>query len=429
MNIKYDSNTLNLNGSETKILIAASNASSVKNIISLLNQYEELKVVDTAFNGEDCLKKLLNNKVDVLVTEFKLPKLSGLKIAERLSLEKPEIAVIILAEQNNLGFFRSAMVAGTSDFLTIPVLSNELAKSIKRASFLRKERQKRRDHNLFKAMNKSIKTSKVSNGKVITFLSGKGGTGKSFTSSNMAVSLAEIYPNLRFSLVDLDIQFGDIDIIFDIKAKNTYLDLIRLTEELSPEITRNIGRKYKNYGNLEIFTSPCSLEKEELINSNFIIKYLESLKNLYDFTLINTGPHITEVHIDLIEASDIVILVCNGEIPSLRASSELKKVYKKLGLSTENILLLINRYNFQTSIKIKKIKENLNLKLIGLIPDEPNLVCNNINTGKIITSEINTTLHTFITKACKKLFRASYSLENYKTKVKKPSEDVMKCLF
>ncbi|MCL5291160.1 MAG: response regulator [Actinobacteria bacterium] len=346
-----------------RLLVATANPSSLNVVVSMLEQYPDLEVMASALDGEECLQKLQTDQIDILLTEINLPKISGVKIAEYLSLERPDVASIILADQNSLGFFRTAMLAGAMDFLTMPVPSEELAFSVRRVYDLESERRQRRN----------VESSTQSggghyllgkSGKVVTVCSGKGGTGKSVISAFTACFLQE-RASLAVALADFDLQFGDLGVLFNVHPKKSLLDLLPLIDELDSNLIKSASLRVD--GGPDLFLSPPQVEKGELITTKYILRLLDVLKETYDLVVVNTGPRLSETHLDLFDASDLVIAVVNQDISSLKACAQLKSVYDRLGMPTDDLAVVVNKHAPDV-ITLEKVGESLGLVVIGALP-------------------------------------------------------------
>lgn len=96
-----------------------------------LSQYIEknidgYKVVGCFSDGNDAVKYLENNKVDVIITDIEMIGVSGLKLAEIVFNNYPDIFVIILSGYNNFEYAQQAVKFGVKRYLTKPVNLKEL---------------------------------------------------------------------------------------------------------------------------------------------------------------------------------------------------------------------------------------------------------------------------------------------------------------
>ncbi len=384
-----------------KILVAATNMSSLNNILHLISDHQDLDVVATALDGEECLQQIDGKDIDVVVVELALSKISGVKVAEYLSLEKPGISTVILADQSNLGFYRSAMLAGAREFLITPIPGDEFAFSIRRVYEIEAERQ--RKHRSSGKREKMTLTGQVrnKNGKIIVMSGGKGGTGRSFISANLASMFANNNSDMEIAIADFDLQFGDISAIFSTPANKSIVDLVPVVDELSLVTMKSVATKISD--NLELYASPPQLERSELITSNHATRFLDSFRDNYDLTIINTGALMTEISIDLMEKSDYFALVVNPEVLSVKACSQIKSLYDKLGYAKNQIGCILNKENKSTVLTSQRVAETLHTEVIGSIPFLPGEVAELLNEGKLVQTDGSPILKSSFNELMKKL--------------------------
>ena len=103
---------------KTKVMIADDHALFRAGLRSLLEETGEFEVVAEACNGEDALKAVREQEIDVALLDLSMPKQSGIDVLKRMKLLKPDMAVLILSmfpeEQYAVNMLRS----GASGYLT-----------------------------------------------------------------------------------------------------------------------------------------------------------------------------------------------------------------------------------------------------------------------------------------------------------------------
>ncbi|NUQ81476.1 MAG: sigma-54-dependent Fis family transcriptional regulator [Bacteroidetes bacterium] len=90
--------------------------------------------VDTAENGDEALRKLASNPYDLLLTDLKMPYVSGMEIIRELSTRKDAPVMIMMTAFSTVEVAVEAMKLGAFDFIVKPVDPNQLLQILEKAS-------------------------------------------------------------------------------------------------------------------------------------------------------------------------------------------------------------------------------------------------------------------------------------------------------
>ena len=88
--------------------------------------------VKMAEDGEEALKKIEEDKLDLILTDLKMPKMDGLKLITEIAKTKPEILTILMTGHGTIDSALEAMKRGASDYLTKPINLDELVLRIQK---------------------------------------------------------------------------------------------------------------------------------------------------------------------------------------------------------------------------------------------------------------------------------------------------------
>ena len=143
--------------------------------------------------------------------------------------------------------------------------------------------------------------------KVISFTSGKGGTGKTFISLSIAYILSTL--NKRVLFIDADLNFANSNILLNIIPKASIDNFFKGNKLLNEVVT-----KYNSNLHL-IFGASGENEPLELKNElvTMLFNGLNKLKEKYDFIIIDTASGGQKGLINLLSFSDIDIIVTSPE--------------------------------------------------------------------------------------------------------------------
>jgi DNA-binding NtrC family response regulator len=106
-----------------------------KNILKILsmtlknNQYE----IDTAQSSEEAIEKFNHHQYDLVITDLKLPGISGIDLLGYVKTKEPDIPVIMITAFGTIENAINAMKRGAFNYLTKPVNPDELLTVIREA--------------------------------------------------------------------------------------------------------------------------------------------------------------------------------------------------------------------------------------------------------------------------------------------------------
>lgn len=154
---------------------------------------EEGYEVLTAESVADAIKKWRNNDLDLIVTDMKMPKASGIELLEMVKKQDTDLPVIMMTAYGTVEKAVEAMKKGAFDYVTKPFQNQELKLTIRKAlemyrlvkqnRLLYKELSDRYQFDNIVGKSKAMLrvyelVKKVANTKATVLISGESGTGK-----------------------------------------------------------------------------------------------------------------------------------------------------------------------------------------------------------------------------------------------------------
>ena len=287
-----------------RVLIVDDVADTRENVRKLLQFESDVDVVGAARSGKEGIQLSQELDPDVVLMDINMPDIDGISATETIRQKSPQIQVIILSVQNDQNYMRRAMLAGARDFLTKPPIGDELISAIRRAGEMaRSERSKSAQARVAAVAPGAGQTAGpgmigLSQGKIVTIYSPKGGTGCTTIAVNLALALHN--EDTRVVLVDGNLQFGDVAVFVNEQGKNTIVDIAPRVDELDPDIVQSIMIKHEPSG-LHILAAPQRPEMAEKVSADQFSKVLEYLKQLYAYVVVDTVPVLTDITLAAID--------------------------------------------------------------------------------------------------------------------------------
>ncbi|NQY09259.1 MAG: sigma-54-dependent Fis family transcriptional regulator [Flavobacteriales bacterium] len=114
-----------------KILII-DDEKSIRNSLRDILEYEKFKI-DDADNGKAGLDLIRNNDYDLVLCDIKMPNMDGIEVLDRITILKPDMAVIMVSGHGTLDTAVEAIKKGAFDFIQKPLDLNRLLVSVRNA--------------------------------------------------------------------------------------------------------------------------------------------------------------------------------------------------------------------------------------------------------------------------------------------------------
>ena len=109
-----------------KILVVDDSALMRRIICDIINADSDFRVIDVSADGEDAYNKIKSNPYDLVVLDMVLPRLTGLELLERLSIEKFNCNAVLISSslKEDADSTMKAMEYGALDFVVKPIRSS-----------------------------------------------------------------------------------------------------------------------------------------------------------------------------------------------------------------------------------------------------------------------------------------------------------------
>ncbi|MFC1517011.1 AAA family ATPase [Candidatus Margulisiibacteriota bacterium] len=344
------------------------NAGIVSNIKD--NLAEEHRINKVLRNEDELIKVMNTEKPDLLIINI-----NEINDAVRDALKNQNLYVLAISPDASADIFKQSLALGAKDFLTLPINKNDLNIALRKAYHYIANIQ---------AMEKSASKNFA---KVTTFLSSKGGVGKSLLATNLAFLLHKEF-NYKVLLIDTVPRFGNLDILIDINEKKN-MGLISLEindyDALWQDIEDNI---ITHASGLHLLTA--GEKNQETIPLQSLKTILNSVKDKYDHIIIDTENYFNDLNLSLLELSDQVFFISNFDIASIKNLNLGLQTIKSLYFSTEKIKIVVNRYDAKSELTIAEMEKYLKFKVSVLVPEDRETVLRSINRGIPFVQEATT---------------------------------------
>ena len=235
--------------------------------------------------------------------------------------------------------------------------------------------------------------------RIIVITSGKGGVGKTTTTANLGMSLAQL--GYQTALIDADIGLRNLDLLLGLENRVIYTALEVLSGEC--RIEQALIRDKRQPG-LVLLPAAQNRNKDS-INTEQMQYLVSLLESQYDYILIDCPAGIETGFHNAIGPAKEAIVVTTPEIAAVRDADRVIGLLEANGI--KQITLLVNRLRPQIvkandMMSVAEVKEILAIPLIGVIPeDECVIVSTNRGEPLVLDKKISLPGLAFEHTACR----------------------------
>jgi pilus assembly protein CpaE len=259
--------------------------------------------------------------------------------------QRPERPVVVLSQASPNGFMSRVFEAGADDILTLPREPEDVLFALQKAVARRQG---------------TAAATGVALAPMICVLGPKGGTGKTLTACNLAVSLAS--GGRKVAVVDLDLQFGDVGLALGLVPDKTIHDLAKAGGSLDAE--KLDGYLAVHSSGAKVLMAPTRPDQAGVVTTEFLRDLYVVLRSLNDYVIVDTPPGFTPEVISSIDSSSHVCMVGMLDSLSLKNTKLGFETLELMGYQPERTRLVLNRADSRVGITSDDV-----VAIVGRPPD------------------------------------------------------------
>ncbi|MDP9293911.1 MAG: AAA family ATPase [Actinomycetota bacterium] len=320
---------------------------------AVLDETSGIQVGDMVHGLEESWTALAEQASDVVLVACTPGSERALWFIRETARQHPDRPVVVLSGASSNGFVQHAFEAGADDLVMAPVggdfQSHGVAEQLRFA--------------LEKAMAR--RTGAAAGGatalaSLICVLGPKGGIGKTLTSANLGVSLA--LAGRKVTIVDLDLQFGDVGLSLGLTPQRTIYDLVKSGGSLDTEKIE--GYLTPHSSGARVLMAPIRPDQASSVTIEFLRELYPLLRASNDFVVVDTPPGFSPEVIASIDSSTHVCLVGMLDSLSLKNTKLGLETLDLMGYQRERIRMVLNRADTDVGVTQEDV-----VGIVGHAPD------------------------------------------------------------
>jgi pilus assembly protein CpaE len=344
-----------------KTLVALDGGVDRETVQAALPDGSEIQVIALVDGLEESWTALQETAVDLVVVACGGYSERTLVFIDGAVKQRGDRPVVVLCESSPNGFLRRVFEAGADDIITLPETPGNVLFTLEKA--------------VARKQGASVATG-IALAPMICVLGPKGGTGKTLTSCNLAVSLAQ--DGHKVAIVDLDLQFGDVGLALGLTPQRTIYDLAKAGGSLDSEKVE--GYLVDHSSGVRVLMAPTRPDQAGAISVEFLRDVYASLRAGNDFVIVDTPPGFTPEVIASIDSSSHVCMVGMLDSLSLKNTKLGLETLELMGYDQDRINVILNRADSRVGISHEEVVAIIGLAPDILVPSDREIPCS-VNEG------------------------------------------------
>jgi pilus assembly protein CpaE len=318
-------------------------------------------VLPAATPYDDAMDEIRKVRPNIVITGFDADFDSAVKLGPRIQQEIGSGMILVaVASKADSDHIRSAMRAGYREYVVLPEDGALLRQAVKEAA------------------NVSL-GSHEDQGQVVSVIGTKGGAGVSLLTVNLAAELSAVH---RVCVVDLNFQMGDAASILDLTPKGSIVDVIHNLERLDTRMLA--GTVAVHPSKVHVISQPNELNAGLEVREDEILRVLTVTADAYQYVLVDCGMRIDPAILTCTTVSDLVLLVCEPSVLSIKNTYRRLQLMNQLGIDKEAIRLVVNKYDRTSPVTVKDIEKNLSCQVAATIARDDGVCSRALDQGVLI---------------------------------------------
>lgn len=329
-----------------------------------------LSVALTMLSPEAQLSKdLLANARGVIVEvrpdlDGSMRRLAGIRAAY------PKLPIIAAVRDAEIAVVRALLKSGIDDVIGLPLTLEDLTAVLTDA----KEQIAR------------VEAQQVKAGHLISVIKSVGGVGATTLATQAASMEARLgrQAGEQVCLFDLDLQFGNATTFLGASSHLTLTDLLEAGNRVDADLLRSV--MIDTPTGLHVVAAPDDILPIEAVNPDQIYRIIGLATREFDTTWLDLPGNWTNWSLSLVARSQVVLLVVELTIPSLRQARRQLALLKAQGIAGQHVQVVANRIEKKLfrSIGLEEAQEALGHPIAFSIANDFPLVNAALDQGVLI---------------------------------------------
>jgi pilus assembly protein CpaE len=300
---------------------------------------------------------------NLLIVETRLQGQTALEELDRLAeVCDPSTKVVVIGRVNDVELYRELMRRGASEYLVAPVNPLHLIEVIS---------------GLY------LDPEAAPIGRVVAFVSARGGVGASTLAHNTGWCVAEGL-KINTTIIDLDLPHGTAGLNFNEETGQGVADALSAPERLDDVLLDRLLIKRGEH--LSLFTAPAVLERDYDAPHEAYDSVIDAVRQSTPCVIVDLPATWTPWMRQTLIGCDEIVIVATPDLASLRNAKNMVDILKAARANDAPPKLVLNQVGMpkRPEIPAKDFAETMGIQPSLIIPFDPALFGTAANNGQML---------------------------------------------
>ncbi|MBS0206266.1 MAG: response regulator [Planctomycetes bacterium] len=316
--------------------------------------------IDTVWLEAECSRYdvfndvLLQTQPDIALVALDSDQNRGIELIGSIHQNHPACQILAISSHQEGSLILQAVRNGAKEFLTSPLKLEEFLGALER---------------IRQVVNKNAGEGGPTRASQIISVAGvSGGIGCTSLAINLGCSFAQ-KPGCSVAVIDLDLALGDADVWLDIIPDYTIQDVADNINRLDYALLKRSLTKHDCGAFL--LPRPVEMEDHPPIGPDELRRVISLLKATFTHLVIDLSKTFTPLDQAAMELSDVILIVTQLDLPSLRNAVRLMQYFKRKQGLYDKVKVVVNRMGLdENTISLNKALETLGREIFATIPND-----------------------------------------------------------
>ena len=350
------------------ILLALESELLRQDITDLLSNSETL----SSFTEEDpsdwksVLHRTSQDHPEVLLVEIAAIRSDLTNALKAIKKAAPQTKIIALHPSDDPQIILAALRAGANEFVS-PPYGDSFGPALSRVIESQKDER-----------------SPERRGKVVGFLSAKGGCGATTLACHIAADLQR-QTSKQVLLADLDLTSGMVGFLMKTAGNYSILDAISNLPRLDESLWKALISKYKP--GIDVIASPEDFSYEHAPSGDELRQAIRFMRTQHDWIVLDLGRSLNEVVAALYGELDELFLISVLEVSALHGLKAITQKLRDRGEDLTKLEVVLNRTPKMMDITQEELQKVIGRPLYAMLPNDYPSLYQSYSAGTLLSPD------------------------------------------